>query len=57
MSLHVALLGPDLFAAFDDFVRGRGLTPIVDPGWVRSAEGRALALARRWGGAMERLGI
>jgi UDP-glucose 4-epimerase len=43
--------------AFDDFVRGRGLTPIVDPGWVRSAEGRALALAQRWGGIMERLGI
>jgi UDP-glucose 4-epimerase len=43
--------------AFDDFVRGRGLTPIIDPEWVRSAEGRALALARRWGGALERLGV
>jgi UDP-glucose 4-epimerase len=43
--------------AFDDFVRGRGLTPIIDPEWVRSAEGRALTLARRWGGALERLGV
>jgi UDP-glucose 4-epimerase len=43
--------------AFDDFVKGRGLTPIVDPEWVRSAEGRALALAQRWGGVLERLGV
>jgi len=35
--------------AFDDFVRGRGLTPIIDPDWVRSMEGRALAVAQRWG--------
>jgi len=35
--------------AFDDYVRGRGLTPIVDPGWVRSVEGRAVAVAQRWG--------
>ena len=43
--------------AFDDFVKGRGLTPIVDPDWVRSAEGRALALAQRWGGVLEKLGV
>lgn len=35
--------------AFDDFVRGRGLLPIFDPKWVLSVEGRALALAQRWG--------
>ena len=35
--------------AFDDFVRGRGLTPIVDPKWVLSVESRAVALAQRWG--------
>ena len=35
--------------AFDDYVRGRGLTPIVDPRWVRSVEGRAVAAAQRWG--------
>ncbi|KUI29946.1 hypothetical protein AU196_03405 [Mycobacterium sp. IS-1742] len=35
--------------AFDDYVRGRGLTPIVDPRWVRSMEGRAVAVAQRWG--------
>ena len=35
--------------AFDDFVRGRGLTPIIDPKWVVSVEARAVALARRWG--------
>lgn len=34
--------------AFDDYVRGRGLTPIVDPRWVRSAEGRAISAAQRW---------
>ena len=36
--------------AFDDFVRGRGLTPDHRPGWVRSVESRALAVAQRLGG-------
>ncbi|GJO00221.1 hypothetical protein NJB1907f44_06060 [Mycobacterium marinum] len=35
--------------AFDDYVRGRGLTPIIDPHRVRSWEGRAIAVAQRWG--------
>jgi UDP-glucose 4-epimerase len=35
--------------AFDDYVRGRGLTPIIDPEWVRSIEGRAVAAAQRFG--------
>jgi UDP-glucose 4-epimerase len=35
--------------AFDDYVRGRGLTPIIDPRWVRSMESRAVAMAQRWG--------
>ncbi|OBG23318.1 SDR family oxidoreductase [Mycobacterium sp. 852002-51057_SCH5723018] len=35
--------------AFDDYVRGRGLSPIIDPDRVRSLEGRAIALAQRWG--------
>jgi UDP-glucose 4-epimerase len=35
--------------AFDDYVRGRGLTPIIDPGWVRSMESRAVSAAQRWG--------
>ena len=35
--------------AFDDYLRGRGLTPIIDPHRVRSLEGRAIALAQRWG--------
>jgi UDP-glucose 4-epimerase len=35
--------------AFDDYVRGRGLTPIIDPKWVRSLESRAVAAAQRWG--------
>ncbi|ULN71301.1 NAD-dependent epimerase/dehydratase family protein [Mycolicibacterium smegmatis] len=35
--------------AFDDYVRGRGLTPIIDPRWVGSLESRAVALAQRWG--------
>ncbi|MCG5432318.1 SDR family oxidoreductase [Mycobacterium sp. MYCO198283] len=35
--------------AFDDYVRGRGLTPIIDPRWVRSLERRAVAAAQRWG--------
>jgi len=34
--------------AFDDFVRGRGLTPIVDPKWVLSVGNRAVAVAQRW---------
>ncbi len=35
--------------AFSDYVRGRGLTPIIDPKWVRSLESRAVATAQRWG--------
>lgn len=35
--------------AFDDYVRGRGLTPIIDPRWVLSVEDRAVAAAQRWG--------
>ena len=35
--------------AFDDYVRGRGLTPIIDPHRVRFLEGRAVALAQRLG--------
>jgi len=35
--------------AFDDYVRGRGLTPIIDPRWVLSMESRAVAAAQRWG--------
>ena len=35
--------------AFDDFVRGRDLTPIISPQWVNSVEGRMLATAQRWG--------
>ena len=35
--------------AFDDYVRGRGLTPIIDPRWVRSVESRAVSAAQRWG--------
>ena len=35
--------------AFDDYVRGRGLTPIVDPRWVRSLESHAISAAQRWG--------
>jgi len=35
--------------AFDDYVRGRGLTPIIDPRWVRSLESRAVATAQRRG--------
>ncbi|RFD26307.1 hypothetical protein MUBE_05090 [Mycobacterium uberis] len=34
--------------AFDDYVRGRGLIPIIDPHRVRSLEGRAIALVQRW---------
>jgi UDP-glucose 4-epimerase len=36
--------------AFDDYVRGRALTPIIDPEWVRSIEGRAVAALQRFGG-------
>ncbi|MEZ0340198.1 SDR family oxidoreductase [Mycobacterium sp. pV006] len=35
--------------AFDDYVRGRALKPIVDPDWVRSIEDRAVTAAQRWG--------
>ena len=35
--------------AFDDYFRGRHLTPIIDPRWVRSLESRAVATAQRWG--------
>jgi UDP-glucose 4-epimerase len=35
--------------AFDDYLRGRGLTPFIDPQWVRSIEGRAVAAAQRLG--------
>lgn len=35
--------------AFDDYVRGRGLTAIVDARQVRSLEGRAIALAQHLG--------
>ncbi|WP_454788367.1 SDR family oxidoreductase [Mycolicibacterium lutetiense] len=35
--------------AFDDYVRGRGLTPILDPRWVRSMESRAVGMAQRLG--------
>lgn len=35
--------------AFDDYVRGRGLTPIIEPRWVRSFESRAVVAAQRWG--------
>ena len=36
-------------AWIDAYVRGRGLTPIIDPRWVLSTEKRAVALAQRWG--------
>jgi UDP-glucose 4-epimerase len=35
--------------AFDDYVSGRALTPIIGPGWVGSVERRAVAAAQRWG--------
>jgi UDP-glucose 4-epimerase len=35
--------------AFDDYVRGRNLTPILDQRWVRSIESRAISAAERWG--------
>lgn len=36
--------------AFDDYLRGRDLTPIIDPQWVGMLEGRAVAVAQRLGG-------
>jgi UDP-glucose 4-epimerase len=36
--------------AFDDYLRGHGLRPIIDPRWVRSMERRAVTAAQRWGG-------
>lgn len=33
--------------AFDDYLRGRDLTPIIDPQWVGSLERRAVAVAQR----------
>jgi UDP-glucose 4-epimerase len=33
--------------AFDDYVRGRDLQPILDPRWVRSFESRAISAAQR----------
>jgi UDP-glucose 4-epimerase len=33
--------------AFDDYVRGRGLNPILDPKWVHSAERRVVSAAQR----------
>jgi UDP-glucose 4-epimerase len=35
--------------AFDDYVRGRALTPIIDPQWVRSLEDSAVMVAQRVG--------
>ncbi|MGC2656014.1 MAG: SDR family oxidoreductase [Mycobacterium sp.] len=35
--------------AFDDYVRGRALTPIIDPQWVRSLEDSAVSVAQRLG--------
>lgn len=35
--------------AFDDFVRGRSLNPVIDPRMVRAWEGRLVGLARRAG--------
>jgi UDP-glucose 4-epimerase len=35
--------------AFDDYVRGRALTPIIDPQWVRSLEDSAVLIAQRLG--------
>lgn len=36
--------------AFEDYLRGRHLSPIIDPQWVGSLERRAVAVAQRWGG-------
>jgi UDP-glucose 4-epimerase len=35
--------------AFDDYVRGRGLNPIIDPSWVESMERRTVSAAQRLG--------
>jgi UDP-glucose 4-epimerase len=35
--------------AFNDYLHGRGLKPIVDPQWVRSLERRAVSAARHLG--------
>ena len=35
--------------AFDDYVRGRDLKPIIDPRWVRGLENRAVTATQRWG--------
>jgi UDP-glucose 4-epimerase len=35
--------------AFDDYLRGHGLRPIIDPRWVRSMERRAVTVAEYWG--------
>ncbi|MGL4304534.1 MAG: SDR family oxidoreductase [Mycobacteriaceae bacterium] len=34
--------------AFDDFIRGRGLNPVVDPHWLDSLEQHMANLAQRW---------
>ncbi|AKC40342.1 MULTISPECIES: SDR family oxidoreductase [Mycobacteroides] len=33
--------------AFGDYVRGRGITPVIEPEWVRSLGDRAVALAQK----------
>lgn len=35
--------------AFDDYLRGRGSNPILDPKWVGALERRAVAAAQHWG--------
>ena len=35
--------------AFDDYVRGRGLRPLISPDWVAAAERQVLAVARTLG--------
>lgn len=42
--------------AFDDYLRGRRLTPIIDPKWVRSVEDRAVAVGRGLGDLNVRIG-
>lgn len=42
--------------AFDDYLRGRGLTPIIDPKWVRALEDRAVAVGRGLGDLNVRIG-
>lgn len=34
--------------AFDDFLRSKGSTPLIDPHWVRTVESRMIAAAARW---------